>query len=133
MMEEELREGKGFTANRYLCHENLRILLGITGSVAAIKAPELICSLIAAFGANVTVKVILTKGGSSFWEKASAYDEISWDKIQEYILNPSRTQVEVLSKYFLMWSAKRFQCFRGYSFQSHVSFRNKTICNSRVR
>jgi Flavoprotein len=85
-------------------HEELHILLGITGSVAAIKAPELICSFIAAFGANVVVNVVLTKGGCHFWEKSSAYDATSWGKLQEYMQDPCRKQVEVFSKYWFVWN-----------------------------
>jgi Flavoprotein len=83
----------------HVSHKDLYILLGITGSVAAIKAPELICSLISTIGGNVHVKVVLTKGGSHFWEKASAYDATSWDKLQEYMMDPCRKQVEIYSKY----------------------------------
>lgn len=61
------------------------ILLGVTGSVAAIKVPEIICQLIDTFGAQAIIKVVLTQGGKSFWEKASTYDGIHWLEIQTYI------------------------------------------------
>lgn len=79
-------------------HNDFHILLGITGSVAAIKAPELICSLIAAFGGKATVKVVLTRGGVNFWEKAILYDALFWAKLQDYMLDPSRKRVEIYSK-----------------------------------
>ena len=41
------------------------ILLGITGSVAAIKGPELALSLAQSLHAKVIV--VLTKGGTNFW------------------------------------------------------------------
>ena len=45
-----------------------RILLGITGSVAAVKGPEIALRL--ARDSGMDVKVILTRGGQNFWEKA---------------------------------------------------------------
>lgn len=56
------------------------ILLAITGSVAAIKGPELAVKLVN-FGANV--RVLLTKGGHNFWTKAEAYNQVHWDKFHE--------------------------------------------------
>ena len=47
------------------------ILLGITGSVAAVKGPELALSL----SEFANVKVVLTKHGKRFWDLASTYDK----------------------------------------------------------
>lgn len=55
-----------------------RILLGVTGSVAAVKGPELACSL--ARDLNADVCVLLTRGGENFWTKACEYDAKSWNE-----------------------------------------------------
>jgi phosphopantothenoylcysteine decarboxylase len=49
---------------------SVHILLGVTGSVAAVKAPELAVRL-SKLG---TVKVLLTRGGGNFWSKAATYN-----------------------------------------------------------
>ena len=54
-----------------------RILLGVTGSVAAVKGPQLAVRLASACGADV--RVLLTRGGESFWSKAGEYDAGSWE------------------------------------------------------
>ena len=47
------------------------VLLGITGSVAAVKGPELALRL----SEFANVKVVLTKHGKRFWDLASTYDK----------------------------------------------------------
>jgi phosphopantothenoylcysteine synthetase/decarboxylase len=59
-----------------------RVLLGITGSVAAVKGPELCLALLAK---GYDVKVLLTQGGSNFWNKAADYDATSWKTLQEQV------------------------------------------------
>lgn len=54
-----------------------RILLGVTGSVAAVKGPELACSLARDLQADVCV--LVTRGGENFMSKAKEYDVKSWD------------------------------------------------------
>ena len=61
------------------------ILLGVTGSVAAVKVPELISRLLDRFGPNISIKVVLTQGGRNFWEKASTYDPAHWKRIQHLL------------------------------------------------
>jgi Flavoprotein len=51
------------------------ILLGVTGSVAAVKAPALVRQLVEIDQANV--QVLLTSGGRHFWDRAAEYDEYS--------------------------------------------------------
>lgn len=53
-----------------------RILLGVTGSVAAVKGPELACSL----ARDADVCVLVTRGGQNFMSKAKEYDAKSWDE-----------------------------------------------------
>jgi Flavoprotein len=71
-----------------------RVLLGITGSVAAVKGPELILQLMDALSSttgnddttttsSVEIRVVLTRGGSNFWKCANEYDPISWRRLQE--------------------------------------------------
>jgi hypothetical protein len=47
------------------------VLLGVTGSVAAVKAPALVRQW-QADGAHV--QVLLTQGGRNFWDRAAAYE-----------------------------------------------------------
>lgn len=60
-----------------------RILLGVTGSVAAVKGPELAVRL--ARDAHADVRVLLTAGGLNFWTKAQNYDPIYWNELQKRI------------------------------------------------
>mmetsp|Transcript_7246 Transcript_7246/g.15701 ORF Transcript_7246/g.15701 Transcript_7246/m.15701 type:complete len:251 (-) Transcript_7246:440-1192(-) len=48
------------------------ILLGVTGSVAAVKSPEIALRL--REDLNADVRVLLTAGGANFWEKAAEYN-----------------------------------------------------------
>ena len=78
-----------------------RILLGVTGSVAAVKAPEIAVRLVNEFHAQV--RVLLSAGGSNFWEKAKEYDEEHWDLFQQ-IMNASQTtdgsfQIQLICTY----------------------------------
>jgi Phosphopantothenoylcysteine synthetase/decarboxylase len=57
-----------------------RILLGITGSVAAIKGPDLALKLSKELG-DAHVAILLSQGGENFWYKAKEYDPQTW---QEY-------------------------------------------------
>ena len=57
-----------------------RVLLGVSGSVAAIKGPELCLRLMEQ---GFEVKVVLTSGGSNFWHKANEYNGEAWLKLQE--------------------------------------------------
>lgn len=66
-----------------------RILLGVTGSVAAVKAPEIAVRLVLELDAQV--RVLLSAGGSNFWNKAKDYDKKHWDLFQQ-ILSASSSQ-----------------------------------------
>lgn len=57
-----------------------RIILGITGSVAAVKGPEIAVRLVKE--CNFEVKVLLTTGGQHFWKKAKDYDPNFWLQFQ---------------------------------------------------
>ena len=59
----------------------IRILLGVTGSVAAVKAPELAVRLYREL--NADVRVLLTSGGKNFWTKAKDYDGKAWKEFEE--------------------------------------------------
>ena len=56
-----------------------RVLLGITGSVAAVKGPELSLRLLEQ---GFEVKVLLTMGGSNFWSKAEDYNSEAWQAMK---------------------------------------------------
>ena len=60
-----------------------RVLLGVTGSVAAVKAPEIAVRLVTEFQAEV--KVLLSSGGKNFWDKAVDYDRKYWEELNELL------------------------------------------------
>jgi Flavoprotein len=64
-------------------------LIGVTGSVAAVKVPELVVRLLewqeCRLPSSLDVKVVLTRGGHVFWDQAHAYDPISWDRLQTFL------------------------------------------------
>lgn len=74
-------------------------MLGVSGSVAAVKAPEIAVNIIEKLQLerkenDVKVRVLLTKGGTFFWKKSYEYNPHSWDRmksIQEQ--NPSAIEV----------------------------------------
>jgi hypothetical protein len=59
------------------------ILLGVTGSVAALKAPEIALKL--ANKLDAYIYVLLTQGGDNFWRKAKDYNPLIWQLLQEEI------------------------------------------------
>ena len=56
------------------------VLLGVTGSVAALKGPELAVRIAVDMGAQV--KVLLTRGAENFWSKAEGYNSKSWNELK---------------------------------------------------
>ena len=60
-----------------------RILLGVTGSVAAVKAPEIAVRLSREVKADV--RVLLSRGGRNFWDKSGDYNEKFWKVAQRKI------------------------------------------------
>ena len=73
---------QGTTSNK-IKQRPPRILLGITGSVASIKGPELALSLAQSLHANVIV--VLTQGGTNFWYKAKDYNELKWMEYCDFV------------------------------------------------
>lgn len=69
-----------------------RVLLGVTGSVAAVKSPELAVRLTRDL--NADVRVLLTAGGSNFWTKAQAYDQIHWNELQKLLRQDASQETE---------------------------------------
>lgn len=53
-----------------------RVILGVTGSVAAVKSPLVALDILKEVDAEVIV--LLTTSGHMFWTKAKAYDPCSW-------------------------------------------------------
>jgi hypothetical protein len=85
-----------------------RVLLGITGSVAAVKGPELAVKLLRDL--QVDVRVLLTRGGSNFWNKAREYDPLHWDELEKFLCSDPQCSTEgtiiIHSEYTLLdiWS-----------------------------
>jgi len=73
---------------------NPRILLGVTGSVAAVKAPEIACRLVEECDAHV--KIVLSEGGRNFWEKAHEYNAFHWKRFQELLLSTDKETLQVI-------------------------------------
>lgn len=59
--------------------EQPKILLGVTGSVAAVKAPEIAVRLVHEMDAQV--RILLTQGGLNFWNKAQNYNNKIWNEM----------------------------------------------------
>ena len=59
--------------------ERTKILLGVTGSVAAVKAPEIAVRLVED-SAGYAVKVVLTQGGRHFWDQSKNYKPEIWER-----------------------------------------------------
>mmetsp|Transcript_48542 Transcript_48542/g.146422 ORF Transcript_48542/g.146422 Transcript_48542/m.146422 type:complete len:254 (-) Transcript_48542:861-1622(-) len=72
-----------------------RILFGVTGSVAAVKGPEIAVRLARDLEADVTI--ILSRGGMNFWTKAEEYDPVGWNKYMELVDQSSSLQEECLN------------------------------------
>jgi hypothetical protein len=58
----------------------IHILLGVTGSVAAIKVPELVIRLLEEFDAEI--RIILSRGGANFWYLSHEYNRDAWNSLQ---------------------------------------------------
>jgi len=71
---------------------NPRILLGVTGSVAAVKAPELALRL--SRDLKMDVRIVLTRGGKNFWNKSGDYNPEYWTEVQEWLKRSSRNDKE---------------------------------------
>ncbi|CAB9510958.1 Phosphopantothenoylcysteine decarboxylase [Seminavis robusta] len=59
-----------------------RVLLAVTGSVAAVKSCELAVRLVEE---GNQVRVLLTQGGRHFWDKSKEYNPTVWQKLQQLI------------------------------------------------
>lgn len=57
-----------------------RILLGVTGSVAAVKAPEIAVRL--SRDLKMDVRILSSRGGRNFWDKACDYNAEYWNLVQ---------------------------------------------------
>jgi phosphopantothenoylcysteine decarboxylase len=66
-----------------------RILLGVTGSVAAVKAPEIAVRICRETDSHV--KILLTRGGKTFWDKAKEYS-LFWWEAYEKLATAGRTE-----------------------------------------
>lgn len=70
-----------------------KVLLGISGSVAALKGPELAARIAEEMDAEV--KILLTRGAENFWNKAETYNFEHWAqmrKLQEEYIKGTQTR-----------------------------------------
>lgn len=83
------------------------VLLGVTGSVATVKVPELavcLCRELGGFGENgngnnaVHIKIVLTMGASHFWEQARTYSDYWWKEMQQYVWNTNQASDDDIAK-----------------------------------
>ena len=77
-----------------------RILLGVTGSVAAVKAPEIALRLVTQEG--WAVKILLTKGGRHFWDQSKNYNLDVWKKFEALIeeeLSKENPRLAIIGEY----------------------------------
>lgn len=65
-----------------------RVILGVTGSVAAVKAPEIALRLVGEQG--VAVKILLTQGGRHFWDQSRNYNKEIWTKFEACLQQESK-------------------------------------------
>ena len=85
------------SGNKQLKTTNKNILLAVTGSVAAIKSPEIAVRLVRR---SKKVKVLLTAGGKNFWGKAEGYNPEYWNAMQE---ERRKGNIFIISKLTLLW------------------------------
>lgn len=89
-----------------------RVLLGVTGSVAAVKSPEIAVRLVRE---HHDVCVLLTAGGLNFWNKAQEYNPTYWQEMNKKMTGKEEMTVENVGnegRIFLysewMWKFGRF-------------------------
>jgi hypothetical protein len=82
---------RGTDPSNRIKRERPNILLAVTGSVAGIKGPEIAVKLVKRLNANV--RVLLTRGGSNFWEKANGYDELEWAEMLSFTGQDKKIEV----------------------------------------
>lgn len=61
----------------------ITIILGVTGSVAAVKAPELAIKILQEIP-DAALELILSVGGKHFWDRAASYDPTSWQRLSDF-------------------------------------------------
>ena len=86
-----------------------RILLGVTGSVAAIKAPQIAIQLIETLDCDV--QIVLTHTGEVFWEQAGGYNEEAWKKFNSLNFGSDSKPGVVALHGMLSNSSRMFQPF----------------------
>mmetsp|Transcript_9094 Transcript_9094/g.19660 ORF Transcript_9094/g.19660 Transcript_9094/m.19660 type:complete len:257 (-) Transcript_9094:1170-1940(-) len=64
-----------------------RVLFAVTGSVAAVKGPEIAVRLVNEL--DLDVRILLTRGGENFWSKARDYNPHYWDLLKDSLLASS--------------------------------------------
>jgi hypothetical protein len=90
------------TAPSMTPRQRRRVVLGITGSVAAIKGPEIAVRLVQEL--DVDVRVLLTHGGHTFWQKAQEYNPHYWNQLQELTLAGDLASIRIHCTCHGAWS-----------------------------
>jgi len=65
-----------------------RIILAVTGSVAAVKGPEIAVRLVKEL--DFDVRILLTRGGEFFWRNAKDYNKQYWNLLQDLLLSEEK-------------------------------------------
>ena len=74
-----------------------RILLGVTGSVAAVKAPEIAVRL--SCHLKMDVRILLSRGGRNFWDKACDYNAEYWKLVQQRLESSKAIALDVTEQF----------------------------------
>ncbi|KAL3896148.1 MAG: hypothetical protein SGARI_007248, partial [Bacillariaceae sp.] len=113
MTEADLNHKSNSNLNRKL--KRPRLLLAVSGSVAAVKGPEIAVRLARELQADV--KILLTRGGCNFWEKAEKYNPDMWKKLNEMLMmtsnDTSSEMTNSLQKTFEFRKKKSQEEFHG--------------------
>ncbi|MGK3734312.1 MAG: phosphopantothenoylcysteine synthetase/decarboxylase [Bacillariaceae sp.] len=71
-----------------------RILFAVTGSVAAVKGPEIAVRLVKEL--DFDVRILLTHGGENFWNKAKDYNQRYWNSLQDLLSEEVEENIAVV-------------------------------------
>lgn len=116
-------QSSDLTHDELVLVERSNVLFAVTGSVAAIKGPELAVQLVKV--ANAHVRVLLTRGGKNFWTKAKDYNLQYWDEMSSLLGTGDKQgrKIEIIGKqavclglhFFSFWLNRRQIPFRSRS------------------
>jgi phosphopantothenoylcysteine decarboxylase len=76
-----------------------RILIGVTGSVAAVKVPEL-CAELCKFA---QLKVVFTQSSRHFFERAADYNSAAWEEWKKVVVQPELCEIVTDEEEWASW------------------------------